>query len=621
MEVCMKRTLGAILTFCSLAVHAGDTTTKLDDWHTYANYKDVVTTHVHLDIALDFEHKQIKGSIAHRLKYLNKSTDKLILDTRDLDIHGSEVMVNGHWQKTPFTLADRDDILGSKLTITLPHGTTNVRVNYNSRPEASGLQWLTPAQTAGKKLPYMFSQSQAIHARSWMPIQDTPAMRVTYSADVKTPTNLRPVMSADNNPKWNASGHYSFKMPQAIPPYLIAIAAGNIHHKKMSKQTAIYSEPQMLDAAASEFEDTQAMIETTEKLFGAYRWGQYDLLILPPSFPMGGMENPRLSFITPTVLAGDKSLVSLIAHELAHSWSGNLVTNTTWRDLWLNEGFTSYVENRIMEEVYGVRRAVMEQALAMQDLREDLVDLPKADSIMYMEIAGRNPDEAFSGVPYTKGQLFLMFLEQQFGRKDFDHFLRNYFDDHAFGSTDTHHFVGYLKEKLVDRHPGKVSMAQINTWLFEPGLPSFTPDPKSEAFNNVQKHMDNWLAGKAELKQIPTQKWTVHEWLYFINNLPKDVSLKQLTALDTAYDLTGSRNNETAHAWLLLGIKKQYKAINQRLEQYLLSIGRNKLIKPLYKALIADKTMKPFAVRMYEKAREGYHPMAQTAIDKLFEAK
>lgn len=591
------------------------------DWHTDSNYQDIVTTHIHLDLAIDFDNKQLKGTIEHQLKYINKDTDSLILDTRDIDIHKAEVFDGKNWSNTTFKLAKRDKVKGSKLTIALPKHSKKVRVHYNSRPEASGLQWLTPIQTAGKKLPFMFSQSQAIHARSWMPIQDTPAMRVSYSADIKTDPSLRPIMSAKNDPKWNKSGQYHFEMPQPIPTYLIAIAAGNIHYKKMSKQTAIYAEPSLLESAAAEFEDTQAMIEAAEKLYGKYRWTDYDLLILPPSFPFGGMENPRLSFITPTVIAGDKSLVSLIAHELAHSWSGNLVTNATWRDLWINEGFTSYVENRIMEAVYGEQRAVMEQALSVQDLKKELVTLPKEDTILHVKIEGRDPDDAFSGVPYTKGQLFLMFLEEKFGRKDFDSFLHQYFESHAFKSMDTKNFVRYLKTNLLDKFPNKVSIKEVNTWITEPLLPSSAPNPTSGVFNQVQENMNAWLSNDTKLSKIPTDEWTVHEWLFFINNLPKTVSLKRLNELDKAFKLTQSTNNEIAHAWLLLNIKKNNPVINNRLKTYMTSIGRRKLIVPLYKELLKDKTKRAFTQAIYDKARPGYHPLAQGTIDALFEKK
>lgn len=589
------------------------------DWHTYSNYQQITSTHVHLDLKVDFKKKQLIGSITHDLKRIASNVDRVVLDTRDLEIDKVEFYDGKNWRKTTFKLFDRDDVRGSKLDIKLPKSASKVKVFYNSLPQASGLQWLEPIQTAGKKHPFMFSQSQAIHARSWMPIQDTPAMRVSYTASVKTAPSLRPIMSAQNDPKWQKSGVYQFEMPQPIPPYLIAIAAGNIHYKKMSKQTAIYAEPQYLESAAYEFEDTQAMIDKAEKLYGKYRWSDYDLLILPPSFPFGGMENPRLSFITPTVIAGDKSLVNLIAHELAHSWSGNLVTNATWRDLWLNEGFTSYVENRIMEEVFGKKRAVMEQALAAQGLDEELVELPKDDTILHVKIEGRDPDDAFSGVPYTKGQLFLMYLEQKFGRDKFDPFLRKYFDDHAFQSIDTASFIGYLDKNLLSKHPRIVPMSKVKEWIKEPMLPADAPKPTSDAFKLVDRSKIAWLNNDKKLSDITTSDWTVHEWLYFINNLPKNISMKQLKTLDSAFNLTQSSNNEIAHAWLLLNIKRGNSEVNKRLESYMVEIGRRKLIVPLYKALLEKKRNHRFVKSIYIKARPGYHPLAQGTVDGLFE--
>jgi leukotriene-A4 hydrolase len=588
------------------------------DWHTLSNYQAIISTHVSLDLRVDFEQQQLIGSIVHDLKRLHKNVDTLSLDTRAITITKAEIFDGSQWQETKYNLNQPDPVRGSQLDISLSENTEKVRVSYFTSPEASGLQWLTPEQTAGKKHPFMFSQSQAIHARSWLPIQDTPAMRVTYSATITTDKHLRPVMSANNNPERSEDGVYKFEMPQAIPPYLIAIGAGDIQHKAMSKQTAIYSEQAYLDLAAKEFEDTQAMIEATEEMYGEYRWNQYDLLILPPSFPFGGMENPRLSFITPTVLAGDKSLVSLIAHELAHSWSGNLVTNATWRDLWLNEGFTSYVENRIMEEVFGRERAVMEQALGAQGLNEELKDLPTGDKILHVEIEGRDPDDAFSGVPYTKGQLFLIYLEEQFGREKFDPFVKAYFNDHAFQSTDTLSFVKYLNQHLIHKYPGIVSDDTINQWIFSPEMPADAPQPTSDAFDKVQGHIDGLAADTPSLDDIPTAKWTVHEWLYFINNLPQDIALDKMTMLDNAYNLTTSTNNEIAHAWLLLSIKRQYAAVNERLKDYLISIGRRKLITPLYQELVKRDETRQFAKEVYEIARPGYHPLAKGTVDKIF---
>jgi aminopeptidase N len=277
-----------------------------------------------------------------------------VLDTRDLDIQKAESSRDGSsWANALFSLAPPDKILGSALSITLPDDATRVRISYTTRPQASGLQWLDPPQTAGKKDPFLFTQSEAIHARSWIPLQDSPQVRITYRAHVRTPKNLMAVMSANNDLKAARDGDYEFEMPQPIPSYLIALAVGDLFFAPISPRTGIWAEPPVVGKAAREFADLEAMIRAAEELFGPYHWDRYDVLVLPPSFPFGGMENPRLTFATPTVLAGDKSLVALVAHELAHSWAGNLVTNATWRDFWLNEGFTVYLERRIVEKVFG----------------------------------------------------------------------------------------------------------------------------------------------------------------------------------------------------------------------------------------------------------------------------
>src|SRR4249919_750946 len=374
------------------------------DPSSYAEPEKVVVTQLDHNLNVDFAKKVLAGSTTLDLDWKDPAATTLVLDTRDLDIASAEAFDAGAWAPVKFKLADKDNILGSKLSITLPKQVSKVRINYASRPEASGLQWLAPSLTMGKKTPFMFSQSEAIHARSWVPLQDTPGVRFTYEAHITTPKDVMAVMSADNDPKAERDGDYSFKMPQPIPSYLMAIAAGDLVFAPVGERAGVWAEPAMAPKAAKEFEDTEKMITTAEGLYGPYRWGRYDILVLPPSFPYGGMENPRLTFATPTVITGDKSLVSLIAHELAHSWSGNLVTNSSWKDMWLNEGFTSYVESRITESLYGRELADMEKVIAQHGLAEEIKDIKPADQLLALApLTGRDPDDALTSIAYIKG--------------------------------------------------------------------------------------------------------------------------------------------------------------------------------------------------------------------------
>lgn len=575
------------------------------DYHSFSNPEQVVLNHINLDLKVDFKKRVLSGTAELRYNRVDPEATVLLLDTRDLTINS----VSNKDGDVPFVLHEADSHLGAKLEITLPESGREVTIDYATSPEASGLQWLTPAQTAGGKHPFLFSQAQAIHARSFIPLQDSPQVRVTYDATIRTPKNVLAVMSAANDPDTERDGVYEFTMRQPVPSYLIALAVGDLQFKAMGERTGVYAEAEILDAAAEEFADTESMLIATEERYGPYRWDRYDLLILPPSFPFGGMENPRLSFITPTVIAGDKSLVSLIAHELAHSWSGNSVTNATWRDLWLNEGFTTYLTYRIMELIYGVDRFNMEAVLGYQDLAADIAELEPNDEILAIDLRGRDPDAVFSNIPYEKGALFLREIEHNIGRENFDAFLNDYFDKFAFQSITTDQFITHLKETLLLEYPGKLNINRIYQWIFQADLPANVVIPESDAFDLIDTSRAGWLAAETAVADIDTSGWTVHQWLYFLNNLPEELSVEQLAELDATFNLTESKNNEIAHSWLLICVRNWYEPALPRLHEYLTSIGRNKLIKPLYKALSETDRGRELGKKAFEEAKSGYHPL------------
>ena len=621
----MPRFLLALLLTCTVvACDSGPSATDgpLDDparhdLHSYANSDEIRVTHVELDLEIRFDERRLGGTAMLSFERLQDGADALVLDTRDLTIAAVESWSPaGGFDAATFSLAAADPVLGAALTVVLPPAATRARVTYKTSPDASGLQWLTPEQTAGRAHPFMFTQSQAIHARSWIPLQDSPAVRVTYGARFRTPEGLRAVMSAANDPNAAADGDYRFDMPQAIPSYLIALAAGDLAFRPLGDRTGVYAEPSVVEAAADEFADTESMMAATEQLYGPYRWERYDLLVLPPSFPFGGMENPRLTFATPTILAGDRSLVSLVAHELAHSWSGNLVTNATWRDFWLNEGITVYLERRIVEAVYGPDREAMEAVLGLRALHADLERLDDADEVLHVDLAGRDPDAGMTQVPYEKGALFLRRLEEAAGRERFDAFLRGYFDHFAFRSITTADFLAYLSEHLLDDE-ALAGAVPVEEWVRAPGLPADAPRPASAAFDAVETAAARWAAGAVRAAALETAAWTTHEWLHFLAVLPDRLARARMAELDAAFGFTASANAEIAHQWLLVAIRNTYRPADARLERYLLEIGRRKLILPLYAALAAAPDGRERALAIYRRARPGYHPIATGSIDSL----
>ncbi len=593
------------------------------DYFTFANTGQIVTEHLELDLTVDFDAEQLYGSAILHLRRADSDAQSIVLDTRDLTIEGASfVLSSGEPIIAEYSFGETDAVMGTPLIVNIPvdlrsESNFSLKIDYRTSPRSTALQWLPPKLTAGGEHPFLFSQSQAIHARSWIPLQDTPAVRITYEAVIHTPSELMALMSAINDPGAERDGTYEFEMPQPIPAYLLAIAVGDISFASIGDQTGIYAEPETLDAAAYEFADTQAMLESAEELFGPYKWGRYDLLILPPSFPYGGMENPRLSFLTPSLLAGDRSLVSVVAHELAHSWSGNLVTNATWRDVWLNEGVTSYLEWRLMEVIYSKARAAEENVLDYRTLLRDFEQVAPKLQALAPSLETGDPDYLQGMIPYHKGNLFLQYLENAVGRDAFDEFLSNYFNDFAFQTITTEQFLDYLDEKLFSIHPSAIGHAEAEQWMYEPGLPDDALIPHSDMLDQVSVLATAWSKGEIDIEDVPVENWSPQAMVHFINSLDADLSEEKLAKLDAALNLSDTRNAVVGRAWFIQVAKRRHLPAYEKLEQHLNRFGRIWLIHPVYKALSENGFDRALAKEMFERARGNYHPLTIMSIESV----
>ncbi len=613
--------LGLIAVFACTPRNPGSVAPSLvplpHDDHSYAQLDEARVTHVSLDLTPNFSSQRIAGKA--RLNFeRSSSADSIVLDVRDLTIKS---VTDSRGQVLGYRIGASDPILGSPLAIALASTDNTLVIDYETSPEAAAVQWLTAAQTAGRKMPFLFTQGEAILTRTWIPTQDSPGQRQTYDATIHVPEGMRAVMSAEHvDPDGVKSSRgliaYRFRMEHPIPPYLIALSVGDLAFRAIGTRTGVYAEPTVVDKAASEFGEVDQMIAAAEKLFGPYRWGRYDILVLPPSFPYGGMENPTLTFATPTVLAGDRSLVSLIAHELAHSWSGNLDTNSTWNDFWLNEGFTVYLENRIMEELRGKRYTDMLRVLGRQDMQKAVVDaggLSAPDTRLRLDLKGRDPDEATGNIAYEKGNAFLETVESVVGRPRLDAFLRDYFAHFSFQPMSSERMLNYMRVKLLrgdeERRIG------VQQWVYEPGIPANIPAVSSEAFAAVDLAVTAWKTGTAPAS-LQTASWSTQERLHFLRALPNTISSDQLTGLDRAFRLTQSGNSEILFAWFQIAIRNRYEPAFAALEHYLTSQGRRKLVAPLYADLAKSDWGRTLAVRIYRQARPTYHSVAVNTIDK-----
>lgn len=593
-----------------------DTLNKLDfkDPHSQSNAKKMHPEHVSLDISVDFDKHQITGSATWDINP-EKETEYAIFDTSDMTIDSVEY---ADGKTAEFEMGKTDSILGTPLKIKLQPDTKKLKIYYKTGKNALALQWMKPEQTFGKKQPYLYTQGETIYTRSWVPSPDGPGYRFSYDATVKVPKNLMALMSAENPQKLSDDGIYHFKMKNKIPAYLMTLAVGDIGYKPVDQRTGVYAENAILDKAYKELDGIGEMVDTAESLYGKYRWGRYDVLILPSGFPIGGMENPRLTFATPTILAGDKSLVNLVAHELAHSWSGNLVTNANWDDFWLNEGFTVYFERRITEAEYGKDYAAMLWNLGKDILERNVEDLGENSRHTWLkeDLAGKDPEEGFTDVPYEKGSAFLLKIEQTVGREKWDNFVMTYFNEHAFQAMTTEKFLDYLNKNLLDGHDDWKKEINVDAWVFGPGIPDNYPTIDNPRFKKVDQQVKDFTAGKTADK-LSTKDWSTHEWLRFLNSLPDNLSLAQMKDLDKVYDFTNTGNSEIADIWYLHALQSNYEPAYDNMKEFLYVTGREKFLQPLYKEMMKTSEGQKMAKAIYKIARPNYHPISQKVIDGI----
>jgi aminopeptidase N len=585
------------------------------DPHSFARPLEARVTHVALDLAFDFTSRSVGGTATLDLDR-QANAREIVLDSDGYEVSAVTDAATG--APLAFAYGTENAALGRPLTVQLAPTTRKIRIVYTAR-NAEALQWLTAEQTAGKRHPFLFSQGQAILNRSWVPTQDSPGIRQTWEARITVPAALDVVMSAPERREVSRSATtrtLAFRMDKPVAPYLIAIAIGDIRFQALGPRTGVWAEPEVLPAAAKELEDTERMVTVSEQLFGPYAWGRYDMIVLPPSFPFGGMENPVMTFLTPTFIAGDKSLTSLIAHELAHSWSGNLATNATWADFWLNEGTTTYATTRIVEAVYGRRIADQQIALGIDSLNAELKTLPVADTRLAIDLKGRNPDDGLTEVAYEKGAAFLRMLETSFGRERFDPFLRKWFSDNAFRPVTSAQFLAAVRRDLVRGDAELERRLQLDAWVYQPGVPSNAVPANPQAFAEVDAAVAAY--GTGTLPTAAWARWTTDEQLRFMNRLPREQSRASLDALERAFGLNAIGNNEVLFAWLSLAVANRYDPVVPSLERFLTLQGRRKFVRPLILALHKDEAWgRPIAARVYPRARPLYHPLVTSELDKL----
>lgn len=585
------------------------------DPNSFSESEKIITKHVDLDWDVDFTKKVIKGSATYKFKILKDDLTTILLDVSGINISDVSILASGNEIPINFMISDEVKNIGSKLTLDLPcdsSGELTVRINYETSPEAAALQWLTAEQTLGKKHPYLFSQCQAINARSLFPCQDSPAVKFTYNGHVRYPSELKGLMSAILTE--SGEGYAKFEQTVPIPSYLLAIAVGDVVSRTLGPNCRVWAEEGIIDECAEEFSETPLMLQVASEICGPYVWKQYDLLVMPPSFPFGGMENPCLTFITPTLLAGDKSLADVVAHEISHSWTGNLVTKKNFEHFWLNEGFTVFVEGKIVGRMHGDKERDFHSIRNLTELRENirtqLADTPELTKLI-VDLTNCSPDDSFSSVPYIKGSTFLRYIEDTIGGPDiFEPFFKFYLNKYKYKSITTDDFKRTLYEFFLDNDNvmSKLEKIDFDTWLYGEGMPPTIPNFDSSLATVCVNLANLWATKSAqELVDLPDIKIkiTVQQLIDFLSKLIekrdiKDLNKEKVELLESTYNVNTTKNAEIRFRFLRLCIRARLLSRMDEIIRFANSNFRMKYVRPIYRDLVAWPEAKPIAIQNYE---------------------
>ncbi len=579
--------------------------------------KRITTHHIDLDLMVDFATKTLQGKATLQLENLS-GTRQLVLDTRGLEIS----LVTADGVSTPWQLGETTAD-GRPLVIDITSATRAVTVQYSTRPEADGLFWMQPAQTTGRVSPYLYSQNEPDSARSWIPLQDTPSVRITYNAVVRVPAGMMALMSAENPTSLRADGVYSFRMDQPIPSYLIALAVGRLQFRALDERTGIYAEPELLNTAVNELHYIPDMVDAAEKLLTPYPWKRYDVLLMPPTYIVGGMEHPRLNFLNPAVVTGNLPAQvvpsSLVAHELAHSWAGDLVTLSTWSDVWLNEGITSYLTLRILEEVDGRGRAEHGYFADRSTYESIVASNPTPHTTMLHRPfrTGERPGSAFSSTAYIKGDLFIKTLEDIAGRIELDRFLKLWFEALAFRWADDRMFIRLFEASVLARQPQLRDTVRLEQWIYESGLPANVTAPLTSTLYQSAAAAASSFRGGRNASEFAKVGWRVLDLDLFLRIAIVDVE-RRMTEVDAAFAL--STWTTPPLIWMQASARTGYLPARAAIERVLSRGGPNSWVTSLYENLYYTPASREFARQMYEKYRDRYDPSVQSYVDRLMRA-